>query len=408
MHMTNRANRKVMRAMNIKLVLDTIRREEPIAQVDLVDKTKLSVGTIVSIVRDLKDKDLLHEVGPGESKVGRKPVMLQINRQALYVVGAMVEPQELVLAILDIGSGIVNREKIQFGERIDEDSFVTLLKSAYRGLMKSTRIAIRRIVGLGLSLPVSAGPDGHFLMPTAKSPGPSLKDRLEKELKLPVFTETTVRAITLGELRWGKGKGFADFILIDADVELNLAVVMRGEIIQSDGSRTGDLGGLRVLEGLRPDQVRAPIVSLGELAAGRSIVTNFLSKIDSYHSLPSRTSFDELLEFFYTELEAGNPEAERIFHVAVDRLGLVLANIIGLFHIGTVLFTGRMVSAGQDRFVRDVYDAVVYYLPEDDRGAFTTYETDLREEAGILGAAAPVFDALFSLDDSGIKHQLFW
>ena len=66
-------NRRLMREVNSKLVLGLLRRSECISQVELLKKTRLSAGTVANIVKELKGRGFVEEVGLGQSVTRHGP-----------------------------------------------------------------------------------------------------------------------------------------------------------------------------------------------------------------------------------------------------------------------------------------------------------------------------------------------
>jgi fructokinase len=73
--------------------------------------------------------------------------------------------------------------------------------------------------------------------------------RLTGRLGVPVAFDTDVNAAALAELRWGAGRGFADFAYITVGTGVGVGLIVRGE--PTRGFSHGELGHIRVarLEG---------------------------------------------------------------------------------------------------------------------------------------------------------------
>ena len=100
-------NRRLMREVNSKLVLGLIRRSECISQVELLKTTRLSAGTVANIIKELKGRGFVAEVGLGQSVTGRRPVLLQFNPCARYVVAIEVTAAQTRVALIDLAGRIV-------------------------------------------------------------------------------------------------------------------------------------------------------------------------------------------------------------------------------------------------------------------------------------------------------------
>ena len=78
------ANRQLMREVNTSLVLDLVRTNDSLSQAEIAKRTGLSAGTVASIVKELRSRNLVEEIGPGESTGGRKPTMLRASAWMLW------------------------------------------------------------------------------------------------------------------------------------------------------------------------------------------------------------------------------------------------------------------------------------------------------------------------------------
>ena len=79
-------SRKLMRQLNTRLVLNAIRETDCISSVDITRQTRLSAGTVASVVKELSGRGYVEKIGQGESSVGRKPILLRFNPEAGYVI----------------------------------------------------------------------------------------------------------------------------------------------------------------------------------------------------------------------------------------------------------------------------------------------------------------------------------
>lgn len=103
-------NSKTMKAANARMVLNTIRRDNQISRKALGEKTGLTMGTITNLTQSLMAKHYIVESGSGESMGGRRPVFLEINANAGYVVGLELEASGLTCVLSDFkGKILVDR-----------------------------------------------------------------------------------------------------------------------------------------------------------------------------------------------------------------------------------------------------------------------------------------------------------
>lgn len=81
-------NKQSIRNLNEKSVLRQIFVEGPISRIQISRNLKLNKSTVSAIFNDLNDRQLVMEMGQGESTQvgGRKPVMIKVNQQYGYTI----------------------------------------------------------------------------------------------------------------------------------------------------------------------------------------------------------------------------------------------------------------------------------------------------------------------------------
>src|SRR5688572_22790790 len=94
------ADPELMRAINRFHVLDTIRRHGAIARVEIGERTELSATTVSAITASLLDDGLITVRHEGDIRSqtlrGRPRVMLALNPEAAWVVGAKLAANRIV------------------------------------------------------------------------------------------------------------------------------------------------------------------------------------------------------------------------------------------------------------------------------------------------------------------------
>src|SRR5690554_3489077 len=75
----------MLKSINKSSILQIIRKAAPISRAALAKQTKLTRATVSALVEELICDHLVIEIGMGESSGGRKPMLLEMNRDAGYV-----------------------------------------------------------------------------------------------------------------------------------------------------------------------------------------------------------------------------------------------------------------------------------------------------------------------------------
>ena len=80
-------NSGILRTVNEALVLNLVRERQPISRVAIARTTGLKESTISSIVKELLEQNLIVETEFGDSGGGRRPLMLDLNRDRSRTIG---------------------------------------------------------------------------------------------------------------------------------------------------------------------------------------------------------------------------------------------------------------------------------------------------------------------------------
>ena len=101
--------------LNRATIFSFVRRHEPVSRHQIARELDLSPTTVSSSIADLRERDLVRELGEGESSGGRRPIMLGINQEGGLVVSVDMEsvlPKRILrAAALDLKGNVLEGVK---------------------------------------------------------------------------------------------------------------------------------------------------------------------------------------------------------------------------------------------------------------------------------------------------------
>jgi N-acetylglucosamine repressor len=405
-----RGNRQLMRAMNTKLVLDRLRGANTLSQADLVQQTQLSVGTIVRIVADLKQRSLIEEVGPGQaSGAGRKPLQLRFCRDNRFVVGAELAPDEMTIALFDLGGTILNEMRYDLPPQAQPETIVTDFRTQLWQLLRSHRIARSKVAGLGMSTPGGADHEtGHIMYSKhLEWHDVPLRDMLQEALKMPIFIDSHARTMTLAEHRWGAGKSATDMILVEIDVGIGIVAITRGQISRGRHSMAGELGQNIVTWDGHSSQTP---LCLEDLASGKAMIQLADKRAEQkpkspLHKLMDVPSLRRALRMLFDADADGDAIARQTIQSAARHLGIAIAQVINVHDPSHVILAGSVVSESRGVFSAHVRDAAMKHVFAADLRELTIEPAALDDRATLIGAATLVYDDLFAVDGAIVTNK---
>lgn len=103
------------------------------------------------------------------------------------------------------------------------------------------------IAGVGVAGQIEKGTGIVRFAPNLGWHNVPLKERLEKELNLPVLITNDVRAATYGEWQRGSGRGSDDLVCVFIGTGIGGGVVTEGRLLEGSSNTAGELGHMTVV-----------------------------------------------------------------------------------------------------------------------------------------------------------------
>src|SRR5690625_391215 len=105
---------RFMRDVHRKAVLKCLREEDGFSGVELAKNTGLSRQAVSRVLEELEHKHLIEFIAPDRSTPtsGRPAQTVRFRSEAGYVIGGLIDPQNIQLALADLRGNIVNTQSI--------------------------------------------------------------------------------------------------------------------------------------------------------------------------------------------------------------------------------------------------------------------------------------------------------
>ncbi len=200
------ADQALVKKMNQKLILDEILKNSPISRATLSEITGLNKSTVSSQVNTLLEKDFIFEIGAGQSRGGRRPVMLVFNKNAGYSIGIDIGVDYLNGILTDLEGNII-LEKTSDLSSSSASEVKEILFALIHGFVTHMPESPYGLVGIGICVPGLV--DRHqqiIFMPNLNWNIKDLQFLIESEFNVPVFVENEANAGAYGEKVFGMTK----------------------------------------------------------------------------------------------------------------------------------------------------------------------------------------------------------
>ena len=115
---------ELMKQMNVSAVLKIIRDNGSLSRADVAKITGLTPASVTNITKILIEDGYLVECKIGESSGGRPPIILELNPNARYVIGAGIGVGVIDVVITNLSAHIILKKSIEISEERYDYDFV--------------------------------------------------------------------------------------------------------------------------------------------------------------------------------------------------------------------------------------------------------------------------------------------
>jgi len=335
-------NRDFMRTLNRSIVLNAIKTDGPIDRARIARQIHLSPATVTAITADLISEGLVFEKEPGDSRGGRRPILLAIHPQGAYVVGIKLTETKAIAALTDLEATVLAKRSSDL-QGFDPDSAVALMAELTNALLEQADVPTEKLIGVGVGLAGIVDFQKGIVRNATYLGWQDLpiRDRLCEKINAEVYIDNDVNTLTLAEVWFGCGQGIDNFLTITIGRGVGLGIITNGQFYRGSGGGAGEFGHIVI----DPDGAQC---DCGKRGCLETLVGDpgLLRQAKAAHekgelpNLPSKP--DDLVQMALN----GNKAAIKILEKAGAILGQSIANLINLFNPQRILISGEGVARG--------------------------------------------------------------
>ncbi len=379
------ADPEFMRAINRFHVMDAIRRFGPISRTEIADRTDLSPTTVSAITAALLEDKLIISRPHGtvrDAARGRPRVMLELNPDAAFVVGAKLAPAQITVAVTNFRADVVKTLSLPI--RIDRQPVAViadLVEDGVRRCVADAGLEFSAISGVCVGLPgvVESASGLCRQSPIFRERDVPFGEEISARLGVPVSVDSDVNLVTLAEHWFGHGVGIDDFLVVSVEHNLGLGIMHRGELFRGANGLSPDLGDF--------------LVHLPDPDSEMHRLVEFIAMATADGDEPHPPLADDAGEGG----DAGDAALASTVDAtqrAGDAIGFAIANLITLFAPPKVILTGAALSTSH-RLLTPLRAAVLRFTPASLSDVALIVVRDFGEDMWARGAAAMTLRDLY-------------
>jgi predicted NBD/HSP70 family sugar kinase len=369
-----------------------------ISRADLARRTDLARSTISEIVTILLPTGLIAEVGPGPSRGGRRPIVLEFQDHAGTIIGVEMGAAHVAAALTDLRGRILAWEHRGFSVRTDPDGTRALILELCDALLAKSPHGEDRLLGVGIGVPSPVDPSRPDHLPEVVLPSWGGRGGLEvvyDRYGVPVMVDNDANLGALAEQWWGAGKNVSDFAYVKVSTGIGSGHVIGDEVYRGATGVAGEIGHLTVdFDGELC--VCGNRGCLATVVGGQALEARARALFPEYPDSRLVSTTPTIVAIEDAALE-GDPLALRIVSESAEFLGIALAGMLNVMNPSLIVIGGGLAKVG-DLLLDPLREAVTSRTLLSTVAASAIRASELGPRSVALGAATIVLKS--ALEDS--------
>ncbi|HEY1219660.1 MAG: ROK family transcriptional regulator [Bryobacteraceae bacterium] len=233
------ASSEDVRGINRRIVLNLIRKRQPISRADLARVSGMQRSTISLIVEQLIEEDWVLTGPTGRLPRGRRPTFLRLNDERVMI-GVDIRPAQITVAVADANGRFISQEAIVTTP--DPEFTLGRLIEVIRRIVASCRG--RKIEGIGVSVPGRYIPGSNRLVfaPNLGWRDVDLRTPLTKATGLEVEIENAATACALAAVWFDHMEQVRNLVVVTVSEGVGTGFLLNGQIVRGLNGMAGEFG----------------------------------------------------------------------------------------------------------------------------------------------------------------------
>lgn len=366
------------KTFNRRNVLNCIVEERALTRSDISKKLSLSKPTVSLIVKELLDEGWICETGSGDASVGggRKPVQLAFNAKRSYLIGIDIGGTSVTLGLTDLNGEVCAHREFPTQQHLHSNLFKEI-ERCVDSMRSQLQLEDADILGLGVGVPGITNVEEGLVIeaPALEWKHFPVREKLQETFDFPIYVDNDVNSVLLGEHWKGAASDKSNLIYIAIGTGIGSGIIINGDLYRGSNYSAGEMGYV-VTDRENVEKYKPVYEGYGYLegVASGSAISHHLSS-----RLGRAVTAKEAFELY----EKHDADAVSVIDLAIDNLGIGIANYVSLFDPEVVILGGG-VSKSFQLISEQLIDIIRQHTPQ----RCEVVQTTLGEEAGIIGAVA--------------------
>jgi glucokinase-like ROK family protein len=384
-------------------VLQLIRNQQEITRAEIIQKTGLSAPTVTRIVESLVQLNLIQTDRVGSSVGGRPPQLIHFRAKENYVVG-------IDLGATFIRSALSNLD----GEFLFEIHVPTNLKKGFAGVMDQVGELIGKlserarqksvsIWGIGIAVCGMINKNSGIVeySPIFGWRNVNIQEALSKYTNLKISIGNVTQLIALGELLYGVGKNYSNFICLNLGYGIGAGIISDGKLFGGADGIAGEVGHMVVDRSSTRKGQEGVAGTLEALASGYGIadIAHEMAKTNPGSVLSAIEPEEIDAKMVFEAAKNGDPLSNEIVGEISRNISVGIDTMIKLFNTECIVLSGGLVNSG-DLLLDKLRQQVEEYSLNGVSRSVPIVKAGFGENAALMGSFSLILEKILLLEST--------
>jgi len=241
------ATTRTARDINRRIVLNLIRKHQPISRADLSRRSRLQRSTVSAITEQLIAERWVTTGAFGDAPRGRKPAFLHLNGDRAGIIGIDVRPGETKLVLADLDMRFLAQESMPTHQ--DPQQLIAELSERIAKLRHTHAGLDFEGIGVSMSGRVDLRSSRLMFAPNLGWQPVDFRQPLEAATGLPVQLENAANACALAEFWSGTHpEEVRNLVAVTIYEGIGVGMILNGQLVRGTSGMAGEFGHVTVQE----------------------------------------------------------------------------------------------------------------------------------------------------------------
>ena len=378
---------QLIRVLNRSAVFDLIRDEGPISRSEVSRRLKMSLPTVMRIIEELTEQNLIQLNGEMKSSGGRPSPLLEFNPTSHAVIGIDLGGTKMFGTVADLAGNVQEEFYVPWEEGNSENTLHSLF-TLIDQLIAAPREEGQDICGIGVGVPGVTYADKGIVQwtPSLGWRDFPLKQLLVERYRLPVMIENDVNLAAMGEYAFGAGKGSASLVCIAIGTGIGAGIVIDRKIYHGIHSSAGEIGYL--LPGTQfLGKNYETFGAVEMLASGTGIGKRGKEAFAASNPTQTQPTEEITSKTVFQAARQGEEWAVKVVSETIDYLAMIIASVSCVLDPEIIVLGGGVAREGDILInpIKQRLQGVIPIVPE-------IVQSELGYRAAVMGAIAQILD----------------